>query len=165
MTSPVDQDRRTARIALLITKCEPRWLSVKPTMIRRRRFLELAGTAFAQAVAWPARAAEALQVRVAANAGAENQTLIELIERQGFLRSLGVGQTLVVVGSPPATLEALLSNRADICVVSGFNGLLPAIENGTPVKIVGAALRAPTLAVYSAQPEVRSVSDLVGRTV
>ncbi len=95
------------------------------TMIRRRRFLQLAGAAFAQAAVSPARAAEALQVRVVTNGGVENDTLIELIERQGFLRSVGVSQTLVVVGSPAATLEALVGNRGDICVVSGFNGVRP----------------------------------------
>jgi NitT/TauT family transport system substrate-binding protein len=135
------------------------------TVIRRRRLLQLAGAAFAQAAVWPARAAEALRVRVATNGGLENQTLIALIERQEFLRSVGVSQALVLVGSPAETFEALVDNRADICVVSGFNGVLPAIENGAPVKVVGAALRAPALAVYSARPDVRSVSDLVGRTV
>jgi ABC-type phosphate/phosphonate transport system substrate-binding protein len=132
-------------------------------MIARRRLLQLAGAALAQVAAWPARAAE--EVRVVANSGVENQTLIELLDRQGFLRSVGISQTLVVVASPQATLETLTSDRADICVVSGFNGVLPAIEKGSPIKVVGAAQRAPALAVYSARPDIRSVSDLVGRTV
>jgi len=135
------------------------------TMIRRRRLLQLAAAAFVQAAAGPARAAEALRVRVVNNGGLENQTLTELIERQGFLRSAGVSQTLVLVGSPAETFEALVGDRADICVVSGFNGVLPAIEKGAPVKVVGAALRAPALAVYSVRPDIRSVSDIAGRTV
>jgi NitT/TauT family transport system substrate-binding protein len=132
-------------------------------MIGRRRLLQLTGAALAQAAAWPARAAE--EVRVVANGGVENQTLIELLDRQGFLRSVGISQTLVVVASPQATLETLTGDRADICVVSGFNGVLPAIEKGSPIKVVGAAQRAPALAVYSARPDIRSVSDLVGHTV
>jgi NitT/TauT family transport system substrate-binding protein len=77
----------------------------------------------------------------------------------------GRRQTLVLVGSPAETFDALVGDRADICVVSGFNGVLPAIEKGAPVKVVGAALRAPALAVYSARSDIRSVSELAGRTV
>ncbi len=146
----------------------------------RRRVLELFGAAVAAAsntslaaeraavsaaVSTTVSAAEPVAVRVAVNRGAENQTLLALLEQQGFARALGVTQALVAAATPPATLEALLDERADVCVVSAFNGLLPAIEKGAAIKIIGAALQAPALAVYTSRPEIQRVADLPGRTV
>ena len=78
---------------------------------------------------------------------------------------MGVAQALVTVAAPAATLEALVEDRADVCVVSGFNGLLPAIEKGAAVKVVGAAQQTAALAVYASRPDIKRVADLAGRTV
>jgi NitT/TauT family transport system substrate-binding protein len=133
--------------------------------IRRRSFLLGSGAAFAGGALWPAWANDAIEVRVVANGGVENRTLLELMRRQGFLVSLGVEQALVVVDSPSATLEAVMADRADACIISGFNGLLRAIEKEAPVKVIGAALQSPALAVYTSRPEIRAVADLADRSV
>ena len=137
-----------------------------PAALNRRHFLKLASGFAAQSlVPSLAFAADPIPVKVVTNGGIENLTILSLLERQGFLASAGVAQTLVNVGSPIATLEALTANKAEICIVSGFNGLLPAIEKGAPVKVVGAALRVPALAVYTSKPDLKKASDLVGKTI
>ncbi|NDB70141.1 MAG: ABC transporter substrate-binding protein [Methylocystaceae bacterium] len=137
-----------------------------PALFNRRHFLSLASGFAAQSLIPNfAFSADPIPVKVVTNGGIENLTILSLLERQGFLASAGIQQTLVNVGSPIATLEALNANKAEICIVSGFNGLLPAIEKGAPVKVVGAALRVPALAVYSSKPEIKKASDLVGRTI
>ncbi len=137
-----------------------------PALFNRRHFLSLASGFAAQSLIPNfAFSADPIPVKVVTNGGIENLTILSLLERQGFLTATGIQQTLVNVGSPIATLEALNANKAEICIVSGFNGLLPAIEKGAPVKVVGAALRVPALAVYSSKPEIKKASDLVGRTI
>jgi NitT/TauT family transport system substrate-binding protein len=134
--------------------------------LNRRGFLGLAGALAAQTVIPRfAFAADPIAVRVVTNGGVENATIQSVLAQQKFLDSVGVAQTLVNVNTPIATLEALVDNRAEICIVSGFNGLLPAIEKGAPVKVVGAAAQTPALAIYSSNKDVRKASDLVGKTV
>ena len=134
-------------------------------LIKRRRFLQVSAALAGAAAVGRAKAADPVPVRVVSNGGVENTTLLELLERRGFLREAGVAQTLVTVNAPPATLEALVSDKADVCIVSGFNGLLPAIEKGAPAKVVGAALQSPALAVYASKPDIRTIADLKGRTI
>jgi len=57
--------------------------------IDRRGLLLGSGAVLAQAALRCARAADAIELRVVANAGVENRTLLELMERQGVLRSHG----------------------------------------------------------------------------
>ena len=135
-------------------------------VVSRRRALALLGLAVAApSVVVRESAAQSAAVRVVVNRGAENQTLLALLEQQGYASGLGVTQTLVTVAAPAATLEALVEGRADVCVVSGFNGLLPAIEKGAAVKVVGAAQQTAALAVYASRQEIKRVADLAGRTV
>ena len=137
-----------------------------PAFLNRRHFLGLASGFAAQSLVPSfAFAVDSIPVKVVTNGGIENLTILSLLERQGFLTAAGVQQTLVNVGTPVATLDALTANKAEICIVSGFNGLLPALEKGAPVKVVGAALRVPALAVYSSKPDIKKASDLVGKTI
>ena len=135
--------------------------------VSRRRALALLGFAVAapHVAARKSAAQSATGVRVVVNRGAENQTLLALLEQQGYAAAMGVAQALVTVAAPAATLEALVEDRADVCVVSGFNGLLPAIEKGAAVKVVGAAQQTAALAVYASRPDIKRVADLAGRTV
>ena len=136
-------------------------------LFRSRRALALLGFAVAapHVAARKSAAQSATGVRVVVNRGAENQTLLALLEQQGYAAAMGVAQALVTVAAPAATLEALVEDRADVCVVSGFNGLLPAIEKGAAVKVVGAAQQTAALAVYASRPDIKRVADLAGRTV
>lgn len=105
-------------------------------------------------------------VRIVGNQAVENATLWELMRERGYFEASGIEPTLVNVGSPEKTLEALVKGEGDICMIAGFNGVLGAIEEGAPVRIVGSALRIPNLAVYTAaRSDIRSLRDLEGRTV
>lgn len=110
-------------------------------------------------------AQSALPVRIVSNSGAENNTLQQLLKTQGYLEQLGLEPSLVGVTTPVGTLEALVADKGDICMISGFNGLLPAIENGAPVRVLGAAMRLPALTVYTKAEGVTRVADLVGKRI
>lgn len=134
-------------------------------LLVRRRACQLLGMAAVGAVTAPEAWAAPVSIRIVADKGVENHTMIGLMNSQGYLAACGVRQNLVMVDKPAATLHALLDDQADLCVTSAFNGLLPAIAKGAPVKIVGAAMQKLALAVYSGRLNITSVADLAGCTL
>ena len=135
----------------------------------RRRFLLGAG-ACALLPAHPLAALAAASrarytVRVASNQAAENSTLQQLMSDRGFARALSLDVHIVEGRTISAPMEALLADEADVCMISGFVGVLPAIEQGKPLRLVGAAMLLPALAVYTRDSGIRGVADLRGRTV
>lgn len=73
------------------------------------------------------RAATA-DIRIAVNPGLENATLTALIMQCGFLSRFGVDATIVEVPGAKAPFDAVASGTADVCMVSGYDGLLTEIE-------------------------------------
>ena len=132
----------------------------------RRQFLYGALAASASlAQPWAALARKRLAVRVASNQGAENAALQQLLLDTGYAKALSLDVQLVESKTVSGPMESLLSGDADICMVSGYVGVLPAIAQGKPLRLVGAAMLLPALAVYSARDNIRRVEDLAGRTV
>jgi NitT/TauT family transport system substrate-binding protein len=137
---------------------------------RQRRHL-LAGTGAAAACLLLPDAAFAraeltpLRVRVASNQGVENASLQQLLADRGIGQSLALEIELVEGRSVSAPTEALLADQADVCMISAFAGVVPAIARGVPLRLIGAAMRLPALAVYTRRDDIRRVPDLRGRTV
>ena len=104
-------------------------------------------------------------VRVASNQGVENASLQQLMVDRGFARALALDAQIVESKTINGPMDALLAGEADICMVSGFVGVLPAIEQGKDLRLVGAAMLLPALAAYTRDSAVRRVEDLAGRTV
>ncbi len=136
-----------------------------PLLIARRRACQVFGAAALGAVNYSRACAQPPQIRIVADKGVENQTMIGLMNSQGYLASCGVSPSLTLVDKPLETLKALVENQADLCVTSAFNGVLPAIAKGAPIKIVGSAMQKLALAVYSGTQDIMSVADLAGHTV
>jgi NitT/TauT family transport system substrate-binding protein len=129
--------------------------------IARRQFLIGAGAVTAS-LAVPGNR---LVVRVASNQGVDNATLQQLMLDRGYFRQLSLDAQLVESKAVAGPLEAMLSGDADICLISAFVGFLPAIEQGRELRLVGAAMLLPALAVYTRADAIRRVEDLAGRTV
>lgn len=108
---------------------------------------------------------EPLSVRVASNPGVENAALQQLMVDRGFARQLALDITIVERKDVAGPIAALEQGAADLCMVSAYAGVLPAIEAGEPIRLIGSALQVPALAVFSADPSLRSVGDLVGRRI
>ena len=88
-----------------------------------------------------------------------------LIGQQRFLESFGLSPQVLQVADGTRILAAIVSGSVDLSLMSGFGQVFSAIEHGAPLKILaGGALR-PTLALFSSKSSVRTLTDLVGRTV
>jgi NitT/TauT family transport system substrate-binding protein len=144
-------------------------MSKKHTTDRRRFLIDAAAASASLALAPVSVFARGQRtrfaVRVASNQGTENATLQQLLLNQGYASALSLDAKIVESRSISAPMEALLSGEADVCMVSGFVGVLPAIEQGKQLRLVGAAMLLPALAVYARSEDIRRVEHLVGRTV
>lgn len=132
--------------------------------LHRRGFLKSAGL-FGLGLAAPyvARANEA-RLRIASNPGLENATLNALMGQQGYLKQFGADVRIVEAAGVAGPFDAIAAGEADVCMVSGYNMVLPRIAQGAKLKIVGAGMRKSALAVF-ARPGIETLSDLPGKTV
>ena len=131
----------------------------------RRRFLIGAAASLTAPAVFARSPRPRLAIRVASNQGVENAALQQLMLDRGYLRDLSLDTAIVESRSISGPLEALVAGQADVCMVSGFVGVLPAIEKGEAVRLIGAAMLLPALAVYTTRSDIRRVEHLVGKTV
>jgi ABC-type nitrate/sulfonate/bicarbonate transport system substrate-binding protein len=106
-----------------------------------------------------------LSIRIINTAGNGNLILQDLLQSQGILGSFGLAATHANVADGAKATEALLAGAADVCMLAGFGPLLPEIEAGTKLKVIGGGLLLAPQAVYARDPAIRELKDLVGRTV
>lgn len=136
----------------------------------RRRFLRSAGllglglATGGLAAPYVARGA-ATQLRIVSNPGLENATLNALMDQQGYFRQFGADALIVQVPGATGPFDAIAAGAADVCMVSGYNMVLPRIEQGAKVKIVGAGMKKCALTVFAKSTGIKTLADLKGRTV
>ena len=137
----------------------------------RRTLLHGAG-ALAAAAALPACSQQnasapggATKIDIVMTQGVSGLTVHEIAVAEGYFKELAVEPNVLLVSDGAKCVAALLSGAAQLCAWSGFNQLTPAIERGAAIKILAGALNLPSLAMYTARPNIRTVSDLAGKTV
>ena len=111
-----------------------------------------------------ARAADS-PLRLVCNPGLENATLEALMDRQGYFKRFGVDVRTIEIPGVSGPFDAIAGGTADVCLVSGYNLVLPRIEQGAPVRLIGAGMRKVALAMYAKPGAIRTLADLEGRTV
>jgi NitT/TauT family transport system substrate-binding protein len=142
---------------------------------RRRDVLRLGGMAGLAGVAAStglttfnraARAATApLPVNIVNTASNSTMALQVLLTQQGFFEEFGVAPTTLNVADGSKLMGALFSGSSDICMLSGFSQVFPAIARGGKVKILAGAGLLLQDAIYSAKPDIHRVKDLEGKTI
>lgn len=89
----------------------------------------------------------------------------EVARAQGYFDQFGINPRNLVVSDGNKCVVTLLSGAAKICIFSGFNQVTPAIEKGAKIKILAGALNVASLCMYSANPRIKTVPDLAGKSV
>lgn len=136
----------------------------------RRRFLRNTGLlglgvmTSGLAAPYVARAAST-PIRVVSNPGLENATLNALMDEQGYFRKFGADVRLIEIPGATGPFDAIAAGAADVCMVSGYNRVLPRIAQGAKVKIVGAGMRKCALTVFARPDGMTKLADLPGKTV
>lgn len=104
-------------------------------------------------------------IDVVMTVGVSGLTVYEVAHAQGFFDQFNVTPNVLQVSDGGKCIAALLSGSAKICMWSGFDQLTSAIEKGAKLKILAGALNLPSLALYSANPRVKSAQDLEGKSI
>jgi NitT/TauT family transport system substrate-binding protein len=137
--------------------------STRPYARRDALRIGLGGLALA---ARPAAAQSALKpVNIVNTASNTTFALQELLKQQGYLREFGLEATTLNVGDGVKLLSALLSGASDICLLSGFGQIFPAIDKGGRFKLIAGGGILPAHAVYSRNDAVKTLKDLEGKYV
>src|SRR5579872_3991837 len=104
-------------------------------------------------------------VNLVSTAGTTNTVIAALINEMGYFKALGIAPNYMTVGDGTKVVAALISGAADICPTSGFTQVLAAIERGAPLKLLGGGALKNFNTLFSANPDVKTLKDLEGRTV
>lgn len=84
-------------------------------------------------------------------------------KEKGFHRELGLDVEIQQVGSGTTVIKALLAGEFDVAEI-GFSPIIPSIEKGAEMKLLGAFTSGLTYAFY-VRREIGSLADLDGRSV
>ena len=100
------------------------------------------------------------------NTGANDSFALQaLIKDQKYLEEFNLTVNQQNVSDGIKLTAAIVTNSADIGILTGFSQVFPAIENGAPLKIIGGAMQQPDFVVATGNPDVKSLKDLEGKTV
>lgn len=89
----------------------------------------------------------------------------QLLKTGTYFADFGLQANIVDVTDGTKIIAALVSGSADICGGAGFSGVFPAIARGAKLKLIGGAALSPLDAIYAKDPAIKTVKDLVGKTV
>lgn len=130
----------------------------------RRRFLFSAGATAVCGLTAPAQA-QTEELRIASNQGVENASLQRLMLDRGFFSDLAIEPRILESRTVSGPMRAVQTGAADLCMISAYPGVIPAIAQGAPLRLIGAAMRLPALALFSARANIRRLEDLRGCSV
>jgi ABC-type nitrate/sulfonate/bicarbonate transport system substrate-binding protein len=88
-----------------------------------------------------------------------------LLNSGGYFKKAGINASITNVSAGNQVLAAVASGSADITVLSGMISVFPAIDKGLPLKVLGGTEVVSTSAIFTSDPQVKSLSDLSGKTI
>jgi ABC-type nitrate/sulfonate/bicarbonate transport system substrate-binding protein len=95
-----------------------------------------AASAFGLFAPRPLRAADRLKINIVNTAGNTNVVLATVLKQEGFFEDLNLDANILHVSDGSKLIGSLLSGESDMCALSGFGQVLPAIEKGAKLKIL-----------------------------
>jgi hypothetical protein len=139
-----------------------------PQYLSRRKFFKLTSCAAlgAQVRIQTARSdAKRTPLTIANASGSMNLTMAELMRQEKLLESFDLEPNILTVADGTRILGGVVSGSVDLSTMSGFGQAFPAIERGARIKILGGGALLPILGLFSAQPNIKVLKDLEGKTV
>jgi ABC-type nitrate/sulfonate/bicarbonate transport system substrate-binding protein len=136
-------------------------------VLNRRRFL--GGTAAAGAVLATGGIASAAFAPASVNiinTGANDSFALQALAKdQRLFEKYNLNANTQNVSDGIKLTAAIVTGASDVGILTGFGQVFPAIENGAKLKIIGAAMLLPDFAVYTANPAIKTLKDLEGKSV
>lgn len=131
--------------------------------MRRRHFIGALGAT--TLLAGCARSAGPRPIAIGNAAGSLNQTLAEVMRRQGLLQRFEVAPEIIEVADSTRIVRGIVGGTLAGSLMSGLGQVFAANEHGAELRIIGGAINRPTLALYTTRPEIRTLADLSGKVI
>jgi ABC-type nitrate/sulfonate/bicarbonate transport system substrate-binding protein len=106
-----------------------------------------------------------LHIHIVESGGTHEQVTLELLRRRGHLERMGVSATRTLVTNGGEAADLVVTGKADVAMQVGFGPALAAMVSGAPLRVIAGANLLTVHAVYSKDPTIRRLKDLVGRRV
>ncbi len=150
----------------MIRSAEPQSCKRLGSRLDRREVLRTgAAAAFGLITPRPLMAADRLRINIVNTSGNTNVVLATLLKQEGIFEQLGLDANILHVSDGSKLIGSLLSGEMDMCALSGFGQVLPAIEKGARLKILAGGALLGLQAILTKNPAIKTVKDLEGRTV
>jgi ABC-type nitrate/sulfonate/bicarbonate transport system substrate-binding protein len=136
------------------------------TLIARRAALQIVASSaiFAPAIV-SAVAQTKYKIKIINTSSNTVQTIQELVRMLGYFDEFGLDVEVLNVSDGSKVMASLISGEVDACMLSGFGQVVPAIEKGANLKIIAGALLKSNSLMYTSSPDIKTVKDLVGKTI
>ena len=110
--------------------------------------------------------AETLKVAVAQR-GFWNSTFVDIAEKQGYFKDVGLTIEVFYTEGGASTLTPLIAGSVDVAMSNGILGVIAAYAKGMPVRVITAEATGAAEAFWYARSEsgIRSLNDTNGKTV
>ena len=91
--------------------------------------------------------------------------LQQLVADLGYLEEFGLEVTFSSVTDGNRITGSIISGEADACMLSGFSQIPVAVEKGANIKMIAGATLLLNQCVFAKNPNIKTVKDLIGKTV
>ena len=151
---------------MIWSAAEPRSCKLLGSRFDRRDVLRAgASAAFGLTAPRSLMAADRIRINVVNTSGNTNVVLATLLKQEGIFEQLGLEANILHVSDGSKLIGSLLSGEMDMCALSGFGQVLPAIEKGAKLKVLAGGSLLGLQGILTKNPAIKSVKDLEGRTV
>jgi NitT/TauT family transport system substrate-binding protein len=108
-----------------------------------------------------------LKIAVGGQRGVGESFAADVGQQAGIFKKHGLDLDILYTDSSGETLQAVISDSAQIGVAAGFTGTIGVFAKGAPVRIIGASFTGGSQLFWyvRADSPIRSVQDTAGRTV
>jgi len=105
-------------------------------------------------------------VNIANTGSTDTFVLQNLLTAKGYLKEQSVTAKTVNVSDGSKLTGAVMAGRSDAAIMTGFAQILPAIEKGADVRLIGGVSNHPIHSFYTAaDSDLDDISELAGRSI
>jgi ABC-type nitrate/sulfonate/bicarbonate transport system substrate-binding protein len=116
--------------------------------------------------AFPVHAQSATRkINIVNTSGGTNLVLAALMKQQSIFEQFGLEATITNVADGAKLMGGILTGEMDICPLSGFGQVFPAIEKGAKMKVLAGGAVLPLQGMVTSKPDIKTLKDLEGKTV
>lgn len=105
------------------------------------------------------------EILIANASGGLTMVMTALMRQERFLESFGLKPQLMNIADGSRILGGIVGESVDCSLMSGFGQVFPAMLRSSDMKVIGGGILLPSLALFTAKDNVRTLKDLEGKAI